>query len=290
MSELATHVGIDAHKVELQVAMLAPDATTPVTWTVRNEARALERAAPGSVSCCYEAGPCGYALQRQLEGPGPVPGDRAGAGALASRDSHHVSGAELQGCPAGASAGEGGGAAVVRERPADSTSLTAAVSRWSAARLKMPSGIDRAAAVADDGADRGGAECRAEGRRAPSAIPRSRGLRRCPPRGHASGAGPCSRRRRRRCGSAAPTTVNAAAPSGATCGSADRTGPTHRRAASAARPPAPTSTSSSAARGRTRSRHDAPSARRTASSWACSAPRVSSIRTSCRRRPGGRRP
>ena len=46
----------------------------PVTWTVQNEVRAverlrrkLERAAPGPVACCYEAGPCGYALQRQLE-------------------------------------------------------------------------------------------------------------------------------------------------------------------------------------------------------------------------------
>lgn len=75
MGELTTHVGIDAHKAELHVAMLAPDATAPVSWTVRNEARAVERlrrklqrAAPGSVSCCYEAGPCGYALQRQLEG------------------------------------------------------------------------------------------------------------------------------------------------------------------------------------------------------------------------------
>ena len=55
--------------------MLAPDATTPVTLTVRNETRAVEglrrklqRAAPGPVACCYEAGPCGYALQRQLEG------------------------------------------------------------------------------------------------------------------------------------------------------------------------------------------------------------------------------
>ena len=75
MGELTTHVGIDAHKAELHVAMLVPAATAPVTWTVRNEARAVERlrrklqrAAPGPVSCCYEAGPCGYALQRQLEG------------------------------------------------------------------------------------------------------------------------------------------------------------------------------------------------------------------------------
>ena len=46
----------------------------PVTWKVQNEARAVERlrrklekAAAGPVACCYEAGPCGYALQRQLE-------------------------------------------------------------------------------------------------------------------------------------------------------------------------------------------------------------------------------
>ena len=74
MSEPITHVGIDAHKVELHVALLAPDASAPVTWKVQNEARAVERlrrklekAAPGPVACCYEAGPCGYALQRQLE-------------------------------------------------------------------------------------------------------------------------------------------------------------------------------------------------------------------------------
>ena len=30
--------------------------------------RKLERVSPGPVACCYEAGPCGYALQRQLEG------------------------------------------------------------------------------------------------------------------------------------------------------------------------------------------------------------------------------
>ena len=74
MSEPITYVGIDAHKAELQVALLAPEAAEPVTWTVRNEARTvdrlrrkLERLAPGPVACCYEAGPCGYALQRQLD-------------------------------------------------------------------------------------------------------------------------------------------------------------------------------------------------------------------------------
>ena len=74
MSEPITYVGIDAHKAQLQVAVLAPDAAEPTIWTVRNEVRAvnrlrrrLEKDAPGPIACCYEAGPCGYALQRQLE-------------------------------------------------------------------------------------------------------------------------------------------------------------------------------------------------------------------------------
>ena len=74
MSEPITYVGIDAHKAELQVALLVPEAAESVTWTVRNEARTvdrlrrkLEKVAPGPVACCYEAGPCGYALQRQLD-------------------------------------------------------------------------------------------------------------------------------------------------------------------------------------------------------------------------------
>ena len=36
MSELITYVGIDAHKVELHVALLAPGKPGPVTWTVPN--------------------------------------------------------------------------------------------------------------------------------------------------------------------------------------------------------------------------------------------------------------
>src|SRR5437773_10557308 len=56
--------------------MLIGDGPTPVTWTVPNEpnavrrlVRKLEREAPGAVRCCYEAGPCGYALQRQVTTP-----------------------------------------------------------------------------------------------------------------------------------------------------------------------------------------------------------------------------
>jgi transposase len=73
MSEIITYIGIDAHKRDLHVAMLVGAAATPVTWVVENEPKAidrlhrkLERDAPGPVRVCYEAGPCGYALQRQL--------------------------------------------------------------------------------------------------------------------------------------------------------------------------------------------------------------------------------
>jgi transposase len=64
---------VDAHKKDLFVAMLVGDGQTPVTWQLPNEpnavrrlVRKLERDAPGPVRVCYEAGPCGYALQRQV--------------------------------------------------------------------------------------------------------------------------------------------------------------------------------------------------------------------------------
>lgn len=73
MKDVITYVGIDAHKKDLYVAMLIGHATTPLVWTIDNQPQALtrlvrklERDAPGPVHCCYEAGPCGYALQRQL--------------------------------------------------------------------------------------------------------------------------------------------------------------------------------------------------------------------------------
>ena len=73
MEQITTYVGIDAHAKDLFVAMLIGTAPTPVTWQLANEAgairrlvRKLERAAPGPVRVFYEAGPCGYALQRLL--------------------------------------------------------------------------------------------------------------------------------------------------------------------------------------------------------------------------------
>jgi transposase len=64
---------MDAHKKDLFIAMLVGTQGTPVTWQLANEpnavrrlVRKLERDAPGPVQVCYEAGPCGYALQRQI--------------------------------------------------------------------------------------------------------------------------------------------------------------------------------------------------------------------------------
>src|SRR6478609_4815872 len=73
MKQITTYVGIDAHKKELFVAMLIGTAAAPVAWQLANEpgavrrlVRKLEREAPGPVRVFYEAGPCGYALQRQM--------------------------------------------------------------------------------------------------------------------------------------------------------------------------------------------------------------------------------
>lgn len=75
MKQITTYVGIDAHKKDLFVAMLIGDQT-PVTWQLANEPtavrrliRKIEREAPGPVQVFYEAGPCGYVLQRQLSTP-----------------------------------------------------------------------------------------------------------------------------------------------------------------------------------------------------------------------------
>lgn len=77
MKQGITYVGIDAHKKSHQVAMLLPGRRRPEIWDVENEPRALrrlvtrlKRSAPGTIRCTYEAGPCGFSLQRELQGLG----------------------------------------------------------------------------------------------------------------------------------------------------------------------------------------------------------------------------
>ncbi len=72
-----THVGLDAHKDSIFVAVLLPGAARAVEWQMPNGpsaarklARKIERESKGEVHACYEAGPCGYALQRALEREG----------------------------------------------------------------------------------------------------------------------------------------------------------------------------------------------------------------------------
>jgi len=73
VTEGITWVGLDAHKASISIAMLLPGQRQPMEWQTANQpaavrrlARKLVRESPGEVRCCYEAGPCGYALQRQL--------------------------------------------------------------------------------------------------------------------------------------------------------------------------------------------------------------------------------
>lgn len=68
-----TFVGMDVHKRSISIAMLLPGREVPIQWEIANEPRAVkrmlrqvERDAPGEVRFCYEAGACGYTLQRQI--------------------------------------------------------------------------------------------------------------------------------------------------------------------------------------------------------------------------------
>jgi len=77
MGEGTTFIGLDAHKKTIQVALLTPGSRVHVEWEVQNEPAAVRRLAKrllregtGRVRACYEAGPCGYALQRQLQEAG----------------------------------------------------------------------------------------------------------------------------------------------------------------------------------------------------------------------------
>jgi transposase len=72
MDQDSTVVGLDVHKKNLTVAILPPDAARPAAvLTIENHAKAIDRMArrvtrTSPVVFVYEAGPCGYEVQRQL--------------------------------------------------------------------------------------------------------------------------------------------------------------------------------------------------------------------------------
>lgn len=77
MSERISWVGLDVHKRDIVVAGTFPDVEL-AEWTIEHTAsgvrklakRLLELANGGKVVACYEAGPCGYELQRRLQDHG----------------------------------------------------------------------------------------------------------------------------------------------------------------------------------------------------------------------------
>jgi transposase len=77
MEQGTTYVGMDVHKSSISVAMLVPGSSKALQWELPNQVgevrrlvRKLRREAGSEVICAYEAGPCGYALQRQLREEG----------------------------------------------------------------------------------------------------------------------------------------------------------------------------------------------------------------------------
>ena len=79
MREATTHVGLDVHKKDIVVSLLRPGRERTEDWTVPHTVRSvdrlirkLQREAGEVLECAYEAGPCGYALQRRFQAQGVV--------------------------------------------------------------------------------------------------------------------------------------------------------------------------------------------------------------------------
>lgn len=78
MNNGITYVGLDAHAKSINVAAIVPEACeVSEQWQIVHEERSLRRLvkkllkmSPVGVRAVYEAGPCGYALQRKLRALG----------------------------------------------------------------------------------------------------------------------------------------------------------------------------------------------------------------------------
>lgn len=71
----ASHLAFDVHAATIALGLLDAGAERPEVWEIANDPAAIrktvQRLKKGrELRCCYEAGPCGYVLQRQLAAMG----------------------------------------------------------------------------------------------------------------------------------------------------------------------------------------------------------------------------
>jgi transposase len=76
MQKVTTHVGLDVHSERIVMATLTGQAREPTILDIPNDPKVIRRtfkrlaADAYELRCCYEAGPCGFELFRQLTSMG----------------------------------------------------------------------------------------------------------------------------------------------------------------------------------------------------------------------------
>lgn len=76
MQKVITHVGMDVHAERIVLASLEGSAREPTVRDIPNDPKVIRRtfqrlpASAYELRCCYEAGPCGYEVFRQLDAMG----------------------------------------------------------------------------------------------------------------------------------------------------------------------------------------------------------------------------
>ena len=76
MQKVITHVGLDVHAERIVIASLVGQTREPTVWDIPNDEKAIRRTfrrltqEAYELRCCYEAGPCGFELHRQLTAMG----------------------------------------------------------------------------------------------------------------------------------------------------------------------------------------------------------------------------